>query len=460
MRSYEEKQAEAERLNALLPAVREELMRIPGVSRVAVGIRERGGQLEDETVFRVHVEQKLPESALAPEHRIPKQIRGVPVDVVVKRRPVREIGFNDEDDWKDYSPKVGGSRIGAEVAGGTGTLGCFCRRTTDDKTVLLSNWHVLIDPGGAAGDGVGHPKWRKSCCCVCGKIGVVAASDKPLDCAIAELDSGIAFAPKIRRIRRADGTVEQEGTILGSAPPVAGDEVYKVGARTGLTRGIITDVDSTEIEVTPNAPFPRMSNKGDSGSVYVSLVTGMVCALHHSGDGTLGFGSPFNAVKTALKIEVIPTEPDIEYAVLDWLDGDRRVLADPPFAELAQRMRGTPAGRELLRLMEAHRLECLDLVERRRRFTVAWQRSQGPAYLAALARSARDPAFRIPQRIRGVDRTGAARYMADALRISGSPALVKDLDALGPALMEALIGGDTVGEILRHWEEARLAVPY
>lgn len=456
MKSYAEKKAETERLNAMLPAVREELMHIPGVTRVAVGIRERGGKLTDEIVFRVHVEEKLPESALAAGRVVPKSIRGVPVDVVVKRIPVREIGFNDEDDWKEYSPKVGGSRTGAEVAGGTGTLGCFCRRTTDDKTVLLSNWHVLIDPGGASGDGVGHPSWRKSCCCVCGKIGTVLAFDQPLDCAIAELDSGIAFAPKIRRILRADGAVEQEGTILGSAPPVAGDEVYKVGARTGLTRGIITDVDANQIEVTPSPPFPRMSNKGDSGSVYVSLVTGMVCGLHHSGDGTLGFGSPFNAVMAALNIDVIVTGPDMHYTVLNWLEGDQRVLAEPPFAEMAQQMRGTPAGSELLRLVEAHRLECLDLVERRRRFTVAWQRCQGPAYLTALARSARDPAYRIPQRIRGISRADAARHIADALRVSASPALAQDLEALGPALADALVQGDTVSEILRQWEEARL----
>ena len=61
-------------------------------------------------------------------------------------------------------------------------------------------------------------------------------------------------------------------------------------ARTGLTRGMITDVDESEIEVHPLDPFTRMSNKGDSGSVYVSLATGMVCALHNQGDGTLGFG--------------------------------------------------------------------------------------------------------------------------------------------------------------------------
>lgn len=284
MRSYEEKKAETERLLALLPDVRDRLIGIPGVTKVAVGVRERGGELTDEFVFRVHVEQKLPADEVPADQMVPAEVAGVPTDVVVRRRPVPEIGFGDEDDWTSYSPKVGGSRLGAEVAGGTGTLGCFCERTSDGKVVFLSNWHVLIDPGGANGDGVGHPKWWKSCCCTTGKIGEVVDFDEDLDCAIGLLDSGVTYAPKIRRIKRADGTTELEGRIEGSAAPVADDEVWKVGARTGLTRGTITDIDPEEIEVTPLAAFPRMSNKGDSGSVYVSLASGNVCGLHRAGD--------------------------------------------------------------------------------------------------------------------------------------------------------------------------------
>jgi hypothetical protein len=455
MTTYAERKAETERLTAMLPAVRDELLRIPGVTRVTVGVRERGGSLTGEIVFRVHVVEKLPLSALPRDRVVPPSIRGVPIDVVVQRKPTPETGFSDEDDWKEYSPRVGGSRIGAEVAGGTGTLGCFCKRTTDNKIVLLSNWHVLIDPGGNVGDGVGHPQWKKSCCCVCGRIGTVLAFDKPLDCAIAEIEPKISYAAKVRRIRQADGTVEQEGTILGSAPPVAGDEVYKVGARTGLTRGIISDTDANRVEITPNAPFTRMSNKGDSGSVYISLPTGMVCGLHHSGDGTLAFGTPFPAVAAALNIDVIASTPDLEYTVSDWLETDQRPLAEPPFDALAERLRLTPAGQELLRLMHAHREEALTLVNQRRRFTVAWQRFQGPAFLAAFARSAQDPLYRIPQQIQGVTRHDAAHHIAEALRLTASPELRADLDAGGPALSAAFLERDTLADMLQTWEDAR-----
>ncbi|TCO42565.1 hypothetical protein EV646_113187 [Kribbella antiqua] len=458
MTSYEEKKAETERLKALLPAVREELMRIPGVSRVAVGARERAGEIVEEFVFRVHVDEKLPESELPPDQLVPREIAGVPTDVVVKRLPVNEIGFNDENDHTDYSPEVGGSRIGAEVAGGTGTLGCFCRRTDDDRVVLLSNWHVLIDPGGDIGDGVGQPRWRESCCCACGKIGEVLDYDEDLDCAIAELDSDIAYAPKIRRILRADGATELEGRIEGSAAPVVLDEVWKVGARTGLTRGMITDVDPGRVEISPLDPFPRMSNKGDSGSVYVSLATGMVCVLHNKGNGKEGFGIPFDEVMLQLHIDVIPTDPDSAYTVLDWIDSDRPVPISTPYADVAERLRLTPGGRELLRLVARQRDECLELVENHRRFTIAWHRSGGPAYLAALARSVRDPDFQIPRRLAGVDRAEAVRRLTSALRAVGSPELLADLDLFASSLGQVLAEADTAEQLLEKWEEARQLV--
>lgn len=458
MRSQAERTAETARLMALLPAVRDELMRIPGVQWVAVGIRERGGRLADEFVFRVHVDRKLPETALPREHIVPKSIRGVPTDVVVKGIDEPDIGFNDENDHKKYRPLVGGCRIGPEVAGGTGTMGAVCRRTFDDKIVLLSNWHVLLDPGGDIGDGVGQPHWRKSCCCTCDRVGTVLAfAAKPLDCAIAELRAGEPFAPKIRRIVRANGTVEQEGIIAGSTAPAGGDPVYKVGARTGLTRGTITDLDPDRMEVTATAAFPRMSRRGDSGSVYVNSSNDLVCGLHRAGNNNRGVATPFDRVTSTLSIDVIPTDPDTEYEVAE-KSGEplARAAVDPPYADMVERMRMTPAGRELLRLVEAHRSECLDLVNRGRRFTVAWQRAQGPAFLAALGRSARDPVYRIPRRINGVSRNEAARRLADALRYSGSPALTADLQALGPALSSSLVHGDTLAEVLERWEEARL----
>ncbi len=328
--------------------------------------------------------------------------------------------------------------------------------TSDDAVVLLSNHHVLIDPGGAVGDGVGHPRWRKSCCCTCGKIAEVSAFDEALDCAIAKLDSGVDYAPKIRRIMRSDGTKELEGTIAGSAAPVLNDEVWKVGARTGLTRGTIADIDPTEVEVQPLAAFPRMSNSGDSGSVYVSLATGNVCGLHHSGDGTNAFGSPIDQVEAALGIVVIPTDVAANYPVVDWIELGAPIPVEAPFDGIVEQLTCSPAGQRLLRLFEVHRDECLELVTTCRAFTVAWHRAQGPAYLAALARSARDPDYRIPRVFAGIDRAQAADRLAAVLRAVASDELVADLDEHGHGLRRAIVGGDDIDELIDLWEGSRL----
>lgn len=453
MNDLDARRAESERLLALLPEVRQEVMRIPGVERVSVGLRERGGQVTREMVFRVHVRRKLPESEVPAGEMIPASIFGVPIDVIVRRMPEPETGFNDENDSKKYRPVCGGISISAEDAVPEigATLGCICRRTTDNKVVALSNWHVLIDPNGAVGKPAGQPLYRSSCCCDSDVIGEILDFDKPLDCAIATINSKIGWAPKIRRIKRADGTVEEEGIIKGSGVPVPGDDVYKVGIRTGYTRGMITDVDPDRVEVTPDAEYTRMSNKGDSGSVYVSKITGHVVALHRAGDGHHGFGVPFGLVKTRLNIDVIPTPPQTHYDVAEH-DADE-LLLHPPYDALAARLAASDAGRQLLQLMRTHRDELLFLVNHRRRVTVTWQRCHGPAWLAALGRSGADPAYRIPASIDGLDRATAIHYIGDALEAHGSPALATALAEHRPTLGPALAECDSADDLLRRWEE-------
>lgn len=455
MSTREQRRVESERLLALLPQVQEELQRFAGVERVSVGLRERGGAIvRDEMVFRVHVVRKRPSSELAPGELIPASIRGVPIDVVVRRMPEAETGFNDENDSKQYRPVCGGISISADDAVPEigATLGCICR-TTDGKVVALSNWHVLIKPDGAKGKRAGQPLFRTSCCCACDVIGEILDFDQTLDCAIATIKSDIGWAPKIRRIMRSDGTVEEEGIIKGSGVPVPGDDVYKIGIRTGLTRGVVTDIHPDRVEVTPDAEFPRMSNKGDSGSVYVSQFTGLVIGLHNAGDGTRGFGIPFPLVKARLNIDVIPTPPDTHYDVLEFAADE--IILQPPYDTLAARLRERESGRQLLQLMRTHRDEVLSLINHRRRVSVTWQRTQGPAWLAAFGRSAGDPAYTIPRQIDGIDRRDAVRYIGDALAANASPALAASFAEFGGALAAVLSESASADDLVRLWDDAQ-----
>ncbi len=59
-----------------------ELLRYPNVVGVATGTPTRGGQPAGGPGLLVLVSRKVPEDELAPDERLPREIEGVPVDVV------------------------------------------------------------------------------------------------------------------------------------------------------------------------------------------------------------------------------------------------------------------------------------------------------------------------------------------------------------------------------------------
>lgn len=59
----------------------EQLLRIPHVVGVAIGLRQRGGEYTGEVCLVVLVDQKLPVSELDSNDLIPPELDGVPVDV-------------------------------------------------------------------------------------------------------------------------------------------------------------------------------------------------------------------------------------------------------------------------------------------------------------------------------------------------------------------------------------------
>lgn len=438
--------------------VEAELRQYPGVVEVGIGLKRRGGQLTDEIAFRVYVDEKVAESELSPEHVVPKQIRGFPTDVITRYERLKLTGFDDEDDWKNYPTKLGGIRVGSEDAAGTGTLGCFARRTSDSKVVLLSNHHVLLSGSAEVGSEVGQPKFTRSCCCTCNVIAVVAAGDETLDCAIATLNDGVPFVSKIRKIRRADDTVEQSGVISGTAAAVSTSEVWKVGARTGLTRGVVEQT-SPDVVIDPLDDFPRMAYFGDSGSVAIDLsgnVIGLVKEIDKdAATDVKAIATPIADVLAHHDITILTTDESEEHDVaedLDELDLTSLLPTGSPFAPMATRLQAGDSGRELVRLFAAHRDECLDLVNARGAVTVAWHRAKGPAWLAATLRSAKEPAYPLPRALDGVSREQAARRVLAALEAHGSDALRADVATHKDRLIEAFTAGDRLDDVLAAWE--------
>lgn len=448
-------EAEQARFLAAYDTVASELSRIPGVVEVGIGLRRRGGRLVEEPAFVVSVREKLPASALPSGQVVPRTIQGFPTDVEVYKPPRPLLGFNDEKDKKNYGTKVGGAAISAEDHSGVGTLGCFCRQNGDNSVVLLSNHHVLLGGSAQVGSGVGQPEHEDSCCCTCNEIGKVLKGDKNLDCAIASLNADVKFYPKIRRIRRSDNTVEEEGLIKGTADPVMNQAVWKVGYKTGLTRGKISKI-TPRVEIAVDAAFDRFADRGDSGSVVIEKDTGNVVGLLYAipdDSGDIGLAKKITAVQAVMNITVIPSDPTAVYdqKALEEDEDVARLFPLPaasPFEALVERLRQTPAGERLLVLFDRHRSECLALVRRRRGFTVAWRRHRGPSWIAALGRSARDPIYRVPQAIDGVARIAAAREILTALRREAGGTLAGDLDREASALVDAYGSSDTLDGML------------
>lgn len=82
----------AKQASAVIQEYREQLLALPNVVGVGVGLRQKAGQWTDTVAIIVLVSQKQPLEALAVEQRVPVEIDGVPVDV-------QEIGSLDAAAW-------------------------------------------------------------------------------------------------------------------------------------------------------------------------------------------------------------------------------------------------------------------------------------------------------------------------------------------------------------------------
>jgi len=73
MKSREERIARQQELLELRDRAQARLKAIPGVRSVGVGLKEVGGKLTDEIVFRIYVTEKKPESEIPASERIPAE---------------------------------------------------------------------------------------------------------------------------------------------------------------------------------------------------------------------------------------------------------------------------------------------------------------------------------------------------------------------------------------------------
>jgi hypothetical protein len=486
MKSIPELKAEEARIRAILDAGAEaELRAIPGVIHVSVGLKQVNGTATDEFCIRVYVAEKKEPSAIPPAERIPKSIQGIPTDV----NQVKVVDAHV--DSAKYRPITGGIEITNNVVDvngqiGLGTLGCLATDNSDGKTVLVTNFHVIggtagvtvFQPGtGAAGDAIGTVKRGQ----ITGTI----------DAAIADIDPAIATTTD-----EINGLfLNSSNHIAGVTDPVGGMRAFKVGRTTGLTDGKVVDPDSV---VTINYDPPvgpkslskailiqctkvsgcccctcnvvdssrKFSDHGDSGSAVLNDQR-MAIGLIMAGDSGESYACRMSEVESGMNVTinrtVVVAPPALAVAPAGGAAPGGAVV--PPLSATAapvasadetvwsimqRRMEETPFGRDVGAQVRIHLPEAIDLVNHHRAVMVAWQRVQGPAFLAQWMNGVRNPSVVVPKEINGVTMNSALLRLSSVLKEYGSPALSQSIDSYGLELMALLDRSETVDELIEN----------
>ncbi len=460
-----------------LEQVRSRLFKYPGVVDVGIGIKETGNQLTEEVVYRVYVTEKKDKQLLAADEQIPKSIHGANTDVLVVAKGIHRGKRGKSGDLKEYPVLQAGISVG-NGHNGTGTPGGFGRLNGTDTYVLLSNHHVLGE-GADEGDFVGQPDFKNYCCCCCAyhekEVGTLlkAIRKELVDCAIAK-----PFPSK--KIDQAIGiTNDLTSNILfikGIDTVVAGETVRKIGANSGFTRGVVVEVGAkvekqemiNQIHIKPHASETYLegidgkfafSDKGDSGSLVLNQHDKIV-GLLWGGTGDLddtdkdtSFACQIHDVLAALEAAgvgiTIENSPDPAPAQsFTKIRAGALASHEPHRVDIRERFSSTPLGSLWLRLFELHNREIMQLVNHNRATGIAWQRNQGPAFMAHFVKSATDETYIIPQAIESITVARLLKAMHTALRAGATEALRIDLDEHAPLIVEYAAGIECNNELL------------
>ena len=199
-----------------------------------------------------------------------------------------------------YRPVRAGITIVNPNVGKVGTVGFIATSDRQDRW-LVSCYHVLgridfspFNDGEPIYQPIDDPQYliaRMS----------TARADAQLDCAAAKLEAGIQSTNEILEL----------SPLAGISEPVLGMRVIKSGCVTGVTEGVVSQVngDAVEIQIAPGFPSHyELSQEGDSGSLWISSQDNRAVALHRAGNAygkQDSFAIRLSAVLTRLNLQLI-----------------------------------------------------------------------------------------------------------------------------------------------------------
>lgn len=227
----------------------------------------------------------------------------------------------------------------ANSKGVPGTLGCLVKGREDNTWGLLSNYHVLYGKKASKDEPIwlidyqadGEYQCREIGKTQQAKIGIMEIWEEKyfVDCAVGKLNGGLT-----QRHRFSHTAFSAEGAASANI----GERVKKIGAATGLTYGIISDIRypdhayvdvksynaPNQILVSPEEPYRTFSQKGDSGAVLLNeqnQVVGLLWGCNANGEGVACHIAP---VLKALNVKIERPAMHFLQKVIGWY---RRSLA-------------------------------------------------------------------------------------------------------------------------------------
>ncbi|MEZ4594073.1 MAG: hypothetical protein R3D55_23470 [Chloroflexota bacterium] len=296
---------------AVLNSVREDWLARDGVTAVDLGFKWSQGLMTGKLSIRVHVAQKRPLSQLTEAEMFPKEIEGIPVDVIEAEYGLQLLPGSTQLEAAPEARKARYNPIPLGVSAGNpritaGTLGAKVYDAATLQPMALSNWHVFVgSPTGA----VGEPIWQPGSLDGGNSGDTFATLSRsvlgPYDAAVAQLTNARSVLSET-----VDGRPIEDVTT-----PTLGMLVWKSGRTTEFTQGFIDGIkmttainygaagtraiqDVVRIVPRPGAGDVEVSMGGDSGSIWVDEASGKAVGLHFAGE--VG-NAPEHALATELQ---------------------------------------------------------------------------------------------------------------------------------------------------------------
>lgn len=333
-------QEDMEKAQAALASVQDDWLQRDGVTAVDLGFKWSDGQMTDQLSIRVHVAQKKAPDALTEADLFPKELDGIPVDVI---EATYDIQTAIDPEWADAQLEAAvdgrGQRfdeipLGVSIGSPrvtAGTLGAKVFDTTTREPMILSNWHVMVgSPDTKAGD----PVWQP------GRLDGGTQNDVIANVSRWVLGPFDAAVAKVSGTRPVVAETVEEKPIEDVMTPRLGMFVWKSGRTTGYTEGFIDGVMMTtslnyrsmgvrrlssvvRVVPRPGSPPGEVSLGGDSGSIWVDAESGKAVGLHFAGE--VG-----DAPEFALANDIISVLDHLEVVFPAQLPPEAPVEPEPP----------------------------------------------------------------------------------------------------------------------------------